>query len=112
MERAEKLELVFSLKPGPWRLSVKKELWPDFAQSHPHPRVFGKFTRWVKKPDRIRVDWPDGVGSTTSTTCSTTTCSSRTVRKASPRRTRLPSGTCGRAGARLLPRRTTGARRT
>jgi hypothetical protein len=44
MERSEKLELLIGLKPGPWRLSVKKELWPDFAES-PAARVFGKFTR-------------------------------------------------------------------
>jgi hypothetical protein len=62
MERVEKLELLVGLKPGPWRLSVRKELWPDFAESHPHPRVFGKVTRWIRKHDRIRVEWPDGAG--------------------------------------------------
>jgi hypothetical protein len=41
---------------------VKKEPWPELADSHPHPRVFGKSIRRVRKHDRIRVDWPDGAG--------------------------------------------------
>jgi hypothetical protein len=61
MERADKLELLVGLKPGPWRLSVAKELWPDFAESYPNPRVFGKVTRWVREHDLIRVEWDDGV---------------------------------------------------
>jgi hypothetical protein len=56
MEREQQRELLVRLKPVRARISVRKELWPEFAEDIPTDRVVGTVIKWVRKHHRIRVD--------------------------------------------------------
>jgi hypothetical protein len=60
--RGQQDKSAISSSSGPWRISVLKELWPEFAESIPTDGVIGTVTRWVRRYDCIRVDWTDGTG--------------------------------------------------